>query len=135
MKGKNAVALKVATTEVHRWLEIKRIRTKKQEQNKDTIDNLIDAFMDGTLSLDENGTITMQLAFGVGEGDAIVKLDFKPRITVGEIHSAMSGIASTDPDARILAYIATLTSSPPAVIRKLDTEDYGVASSIVVFFF
>ena len=77
----------------------------------------------------------MNLSWPIGDGGKINKLVFKPRLTVGEIHNNLKGIKSNDTDARIYAYIAALTDQPIGVIRSLDTEDYRVASSIVVFFF
>jgi len=132
---KTAVAINVARAEVDRWLDAKRVNEKQRKTNSESIDHLVDAFADGTLVLNDDNKIAMNLTWEVGEGGKITKLEFKPRLRVGEIHNNMKGIKSTDADARILAYIATLTDQPSGVISQLDTEDYRVASSIVVFFF
>jgi F420-0:gamma-glutamyl ligase-like protein len=132
---KKAIAANVARAEVEKWLEFKRVKDRHRESNSETIDHLVEAFEDGTLILDDDHNIIMHLTFGVGEGEKIQTLKFKPRLKVGEIHNSMKGIKSTDADARILAYIATLTEQPIGVIRQLDTEDYRISSSMVVFFF
>lgn len=135
MKKKTEVAIEVAAKEVEKWLDAKRVNEKHRDANEDSINSLTDAFANGSLSLDEKNNITMNLTWPVGVDDKIVELKFKPRLSVGEIHNNMKGIKSTNADARILAYVATLTEQPSGVIRQMDTEDYRVASSIVVFFF
>ncbi len=50
------------------------------------------------------------------------------------IHSHLQGVKPSDADGRVGAYIAALTSTPKAVINCLDTEDYGIAQSIAIFF-
>jgi len=135
MKKKEAIATSVARIEVEKWLDFKRVKDKHRESNSETIDHLVESFEDGTLMLDDDHNIIMNLTFGVGEGEKIESLKFKPRLKVGEIHNSMKGIKSTDADARVLSYIATLTDQPIGVIRQLDTEDYRISSSVVVFFF
>ena len=135
MENGKKVSPQVAMQEVERWLDLKRIKASKRESNADTIEGLAESFEDGTLTLDDKGSITMNLTFGIGENESIKQLKFKPRISVGEIHQSLKGIKGTDADARIIAYMAALTGQMPAVIRKLDTTDHGIASGIVVFFF
>lgn len=132
---KKAVAESVARNEVNRWLDHKRVNEKHRNANAESIENLVDAFADGTLVLDDDHNIVMNLTWPIGEGGKITSLKFKPRLRVGEIHDNLKGIKSSDADARILAYIATLTEQPKGIVRHLDTEDYRAASSITVFFF
>ena len=129
------LAPNVAHKEVEKWLDHKRVKPKHRESNPESIENMVDSFEDGTLVLNEDHSINMELAFPIGEAGKIKTLNFKSRLSVGEIHNNLKGVKSGDTDARIYAYIAALTDQPIGVIRKLDTEDYRVASAIVVFFF
>lgn len=132
---KKAVAESVARNEVERWLDHKRVNEKHRNANSESIENMVDAFAEGTLILDDDHNIIMNLTWPVGEGENIKQLKFKPRLRVGEIQDALKGLKAGDVDARILSYIATLTDQPRGIVRHLDTEDYRAASAITVFFF
>ena len=96
---------------------------------------MIDAFVDGTVTLNENNVITHHLTFPIGDDGSIATLDFVPRIAVGTLHKHLKGVSAGNADGRILAYISALTNKPSGLIGKMDTEDYSIASSIAIFFF
>lgn len=127
------VSREVATEEVNSWLDYKKISDKKRIAQKDQIDSLVDAVCDGTLTLKADKTFVQELKFTEGE-NAILKLEFKPRLKMSVIHSHLQGVKSSDADGRIGAYIAALTNMPKSVIGTMDTEDFGVAQSIALFF-
>lgn len=129
-----AVSVDVAKIEVEKWLDFKRINSRKREANQESIESLINGFSDGILTLNEKThEIDFNLTFPIGEN--INKLTFKPRVNVGRIHDQLKGVKSGDMHQTVLAYISVLSEQNSGVIRQLDTEDYSIASSIVIFFF
>lgn len=124
-----------AEAEVNSWLDYKKISDKKRESYKDNIESLIDAMVEGILTLDDKEkVITQGLKFPIGEEMKVSELKYRPRITVGMVQAHMAGVKATDADGRITAYVAALTSQPKELIKKLDTEDNAVAQSIAIFF-
>jgi len=83
---------------------------------------------------DESHVYTQKLLFPIGEEKKFDELTFKPRLDIETIQNALQGVKSTDADGRILAYISALTGFSKSVIKKMDSEDYGVAQSIAIFF-
>lgn len=129
------IAKDIAAQEVQGWLDFKKIKEKKQESYKDQIEVLVDAVSEGTLEINpETKNITQNLDFPIGSEMKVSKLEYKPRLTVGEIQSHMGGVKATDADGRITAYVAALTNQPKELIKKLDTEDNSIAQSIAIFF-
>lgn len=129
-----AVSKEIATQEINKWLDFKKVNDKKKEAQKDQIESLVDALVDGSLVLNADFVLTQTLKFPTEGELKIISLDFKPRLKMQAIHNAMGGVKSGDVDGRVLAYIAALTSTPKAVIKDLDTEDYSISQSIAIFF-
>ena len=128
------VAREVAAQEIEKWLDYKKINDRKREQYKDSIDALIDAVSDGVLTVDEDHNLVQSLKFPIGNEVTTSKLEYKPRLKVASVHSALQGVKTADADGRICAYIAALTSQPKGVITALDTEDYSIGQAIAIFF-
>lgn len=128
------VNVETAQDDVNRWLEIKKVGESKRQSMNDSINNLVDAVADGTISIDSEGMITQNLKFPLGEDKSITALTYKPRISVGEAKKWLKDIKAGDIDGRLTAYVAALTGQAKEVINKLDSEDNGVAQSIAVFF-
>ncbi len=131
------VSKEVATKDIDRWLDYKKVRDSKREANKEYIDSLVAAVCDGLLVVNDDLTITQTLLFPIEdkEGkDAFKTLEYKARLNVSLLHLHMNGIKPGDNDGRLLAHVAALTAKPKELIKKIDTEDYGIALSIAVFF-
>lgn len=126
------VAKEVAELEINKWLDYKRVKDKKREAYKDAIETLIDAVSEGYLVVNEDFTLTHSLAFPVGAEGAFKELVYKPRIDVATIQKYANGAIGGD--ARVLATIAALSGQATTIISKMDTEDYGIASSVAIFF-
>lgn len=130
------VSKDLATEEINSWLDYKKVSDKKRESQKEQVESLIDAIADGSLTFKDDKTFTfVQVLKFQTEGDSpLTKLEYKPRLKMSTIHSHLQGVKSSDADGRICAYIAALTATPKALINSLDTEDYGIAQSIAIFF-
>lgn len=129
------VAREVAAKEIGSWLDYKRVKDRKRELYKDSIDVLVDAVCDGDLVVDsENFTLTQKLAFGTGGDEPVEELVFKPRIRLKDVRPHLQGVKADDADGRVVAYIAALTGQHKNVISALDTVESSIAQSIVVFF-
>lgn len=128
----------LALAEVTKWLDAKKIKASKRQAYQHQIDVLVDGFVDGSLVFDEEShSLTQKLSFPVGDDKGKVLLDkliFKPRLRVGELTQYLKGVASDDADGRVISYVACISENAPALIRKIDTVDYSLASAVVVFF-
>lgn len=130
------VPKKLAEKEVDSWLDYKRVKPKKREENKSSVETLVDGFECGVLSLNpQTKEIDFKLDFPIGNEGAIKKLTFKPRLKVGDAHAKLKGVGAGDVDGRIAAYVAALTDKNTALIREIDSEDYSFAQAIAIFFF
>jgi hypothetical protein len=126
------VSPEVAQQEIEAWLDAKRISSRKREEDgyKQAIETLVDGVVAGILTIREDRTIEHALLFPLdGFAD---KLEYKSRITVEAVNSRMKGVK--DGSGRIMATIAALTDKATAVISKLDTEDFGIAQAVAIFF-
>lgn len=132
------VSHEIAQAEVDAWLDRKRIRPTRRKDLEGAIENLVDAVKNGDLSFQEDGTIKQALLFPVGEAGegqlGFDALEYKPRMSVLDMEKATEGISPKDISGRMNATIAALTGKARGLIKKLDTEDHRVASSIAVFF-
>lgn len=128
------IARDKAQAEIESWLEYKKVGDKKREVGKDYIDLLIDSLAEGDIILKEDKSIEHMLKFPLEGEETVSKLVYKPRIKVQTIQAHMNGVKASDGDGRILATIAAISSSPKAIIQKLDTEDYGIATGVAYFF-
>jgi len=131
------IPLEVAQVEIEKWLDFKKVKTQKRENNKEQLELITDAICDGTLVLDDKTFVfTHKLLFPLGSGDSekIKELTYKPRLMVRDINAKMKGVKANDPDGRIVSYIAALTDQPSGIITSLDTEDNSLAQQIVQFF-
>lgn len=123
-----------ATEEIEKWLNFKHISEKKRQANKENIEALVDAICEGVLIIKEDFTIVQKLFCPLENEMPVHNLDYKPRLKIKEVSAQMEKVRAGDALGMITSYIAALTGQPRAVIQNLETEDYGVASSIAVFF-
>ncbi len=129
----NKVPIDQATIEVNEWLDYKKISDKRREDNKESIDSLVESICDGTLEFDGSAhTIKQNLKIPFESG--LKELVYKSRITVKDINQHMKGVSVSDIDSRVVAYVAALTNTAKGIILNLDTEDYKVGQSIAIFF-
>jgi len=126
------VSREVATVEVEEWLNKKRIYQSVREQQKDSIDLLIDAVMLGDITIGDDNTITHKLVNPTGD---IKEMKYKARISESDTRGPLSGVKGNDAEGRLNAYIQALTGTPKNIIAALDTStDKKIALSIAVFF-
>ena len=128
------VSRDVAEQEIESWLSIRKVRQKKIEGNEDQMENLIEAVQEGLISVNDDGVLTQKLNWPVGENDYLKELKYKVRLKVADSHKHLSGLKAGDMDGRMLAYVCALTNQSKTLIGGMDSDDYGIANSIVVFF-
>lgn len=129
------ISREVAEKEITSWLDYKKVSESKRVSHKDAVDTLIDAVSDGLLKFREADKALVHTLKWPTDGELPVKeLEYKPRLSVNQVHVHLQGVKSTDADGRICAYVAALTSKSKEFIKKLDTEDYGISQSVAVFF-
>lgn len=129
------VSREIAQQEIDKWLDFKKVSPKKRETNKDSIEALVDAIIEGTLVLkDETKVLVHTLRFPTEGEDPIKVLEYKPRLKMDAVHAHLNSVKSSDADGRVAAYIAALTTKSKTVVKAMDTEDYSIAQSIAIFF-
>ena len=129
------VARDVAELEIEAWLDHKKVKSKKRESLSDNIEALVEAVEEGVLSFDEDsGELVQRLEHPVGENGYLKELRYKPRLKVGQVHRHLKGLDSGDLDGRMKAYICAITNQSSELIGGMDSDDYGIPNSIVVFF-
>src|SRR5688572_22991268 len=130
------VSKEVATDEINKWLDSKKVFAGKREAYKDHIDIMIEAISEGCLTILEDGSIKQTLLFELngGEGMAVKELQYKPRLNRKMVIPHLTNVKAGDGDGRVLATMAALTGQPKNILSSLDNEDSRIADSIVVFF-
>lgn len=119
---------------INQWMDHKKVRDRKREAYKQSIESLVDAAKDGELVLDKGFKLIYTLRHPIDNEVKTSKLEFKPRINTKELKRKTKGISAGDVEGRTAAYVAALTNQPVNLIEELDTEDNDIASSIAVFF-
>lgn len=130
----NVVARDVASKDIEKWLDYKKVSDRKRTANKESIEVLIDAVEDGILVLNEDYTLTHKLKFPIENEIPVTELVYIPRLKVSTVHNKLKGISATSPDERVLAYASALTGKVTNIIKDLETEDYSLVQSVVLFF-
>lgn len=130
------VTQEVAAAEVKGWLDLKKLGAKRREDKNDSIEVLVGAVMEGTITIDSSGSITQTLNFPTaskGE-DGVTSLTYKPRLSAKQIQACLQGSKIGDGYGVIIALVAILTEQAKGVIQNLDGEDMSVAQAIANFF-
>jgi hypothetical protein len=130
------VQFDLAKAEVEGWLDKKRIPSKKRESLSGMNENLIDAVVEGDLSIDEEtGVMTHTLVVPIGENEGCKELKYKLRITAKDVEPHKRLIKGSDFGDELTRIILALTGAPINIIRQLDMgTDRSIAEAIAVFF-
>lgn len=131
------VTEEIAEKDVQRWLDTKKFSDEKRTNMESTIKEMVGYVKEGNLIISVEGKITQKLNFEIGEEEKVFELEYQNRISVDDIHKRMTGsqVKAGDVDGRIRVYVAALTRKPYALIGRLDSTDWSVASTIASFFF
>jgi len=128
----------VAQDCVDAWLEARRIKPKKREEKKESIEAIIDAVEDGVIMIDpDTNEITQMLDFPVQNSDGVVtvkELVYKPRLTVLERDKGIKGVKADDGFGLVHGYISAMTDTPKQVLKSLDMQDYNVCQNLATLF-
>ena len=120
-----------AQAEFERWAyETKKLRPVALKKHADACENFIDALCDGTLTIEEDGSIIQKLAFEIA---GKTQLKYKPRLTVGELSRALDSRGTDTEKARKM--VSILTGEMTTVLEKIDSNDWAVANSVTVFYY
>lgn len=135
MNTDEKVTPEMAEEEVQKWLDFKKISPSKRTDKKDQIKQLVNAIIDGDISINEENEIVQVLKTPIGTGDKQIKeFKYKPRITVGAVQQHLKNIQTSDADGRVVCYIQALTGQSAGMIKGLDSVDYDIAQTIAIFF-
>jgi hypothetical protein len=130
------ISLKAAENEVSNWLDSLDILPERREDMfvKAVIANIVRAVQKGLWIFNENGTITQNLKFPLGEKGVTSSLTYTNRYKIGDWHKRKQKIAHGDATGEIIAKLSLMSGQPAAVIESLENPDYEVATNVAVFF-
>jgi len=131
---KKVVTREQATLEVNSWLDKKKVYESTRESQKDSIDLLIEAMVNGDLKLDPDFNFIHKLLVPEVLNGEVAELKYKLRLNDKMLKPCMNGVKSNDADGRLTAYISALTGQVKGILEGLDTADKKIALSIAVFF-
>lgn len=131
MENTEKMTQEVAQAEFEKWAyETKRLRSAALEKHANDCQNFVDALCDGTLSIEEDGSVTQKLAFEVAGRN---QLKYKPRLTVAEMGSALDYKGGDSGKTRKM--VSIMTGEIVGVLDKMDSTDWALATSITAFYF
>lgn len=129
------ISQEVAQSEINNWLKKRKVFKSQIEQNKGSIDLLVDAMVEGLLTYDPTtNKLTQTLLFPLGDGGVTKEIVWGFRLNQEMQDPHMKGLDIQDIEGRFAAMTAALTESPKSLYKKLDTADSKVSKAILVFF-
>ena len=131
------ISEEIARKDFENWVSPKKLPKKKLEENAEHADVIIDGIMDGSIVINEDNTLTLNLIWPTTEDEnGVSKLEFKKhRMKFADGQRATKGLKPDDADGRLLAFVSFLTDQPVGVIKNLAYgSDLTRASSITVYF-
>ena len=130
------ISKEVAQQEFNKWAEAKKISDTKRESNKDCEEEILNAIMEGHLTLTEENEWKYKLKFHLGKGEMNIvnELTFKLRLTINELNSVSKGLKPSDVEGKLIAYLSAITGESIGLLKTLDTVDYSTVSCIVAYF-
>lgn len=129
------VTFEKALNEFNAWLDYKKVSNSKRESLKDVQDEIIDAIVDGHLSIDSDTFEILYKLKLAPEKGGLTEIKFQARVSTGIIDSKLRGVALNDAPGRVRAYACAITGLTPNDFRVLDTADWSIVSDIVAYFF
>jgi hypothetical protein len=123
-----------AEKEINNWLDKKKVFQSTREELHREIDVLIDGMCEGYLTLDDKFIFTHKIMIPEQVEGLCTQLKYKLRLSEPDMTEPMKGVKTSDGEGRLNAIISALTGEAKSVIRKLDTQDKKLATSIAVFF-
>lgn len=128
-----AVSFEVAESEVKRWLDEKKVSSRRRDAMIGMQENIIEAIQDGLITIDDECVITQKLKFpdGVGANE----LRWKTRISSIDLEGPKRVVKGDAWDDNMTRTIMAATGCVANTARKLDsTTDRQLAESIAIFF-
>jgi hypothetical protein len=126
------VQIEVAQADIERWLDGTMVMNSKRVASKSDIELMTDAICDGLLVVNEDLTLSQKLLYPL---EGVSHLTYKSRLSVGDPASRLKEFKADDVHGMVLAYVATLTQKPNALIKNIDRKDYRISTAIAGFFF
>ena len=125
------ISIEVAQAEIQKWLDGTKVMASKQAASKSDIELLTDAVCDGLLVVNEDLTLTQKLLYPL---EGVTELTYKARLSVSDPASRLKEFKADDIHGMILAFVATLTQKPNALIKNIDRKDYRISTAVAGFF-
>lgn len=145
------VPQEIAMEEFQGWLDYKKTKmtlvmegAEVTEEKIGDIDEdnkaamaIVEAIMSGDLVVNEDMSLTYNLAFPIrDENQSVVlnKLTLKPRMNAFEVQKATKGISQDEPFKLFIGYVHVLSGEVKGLVNKLDSIDFSLLQKIVGYF-
>lgn len=133
LRDGQVVSTAIATAEINKWLDSKKIGGSKRAKYKHHIAEMVSAVEDGYLKLDENLVLHQTLKFPFKEEVTTENLTYKPRMSGNDRDEATKHSDGSGSDI-VYCFGAFLTGKVKAFLKKLDSEDHAIMQAVVMFF-
>lgn len=137
MEKSQVISAEVAQNEVEKWLDLRRVKPSLREKYKDAVQVMVESVCDGSLVLQDNGSLKQTLVFPIEtkDGDiALTELVYKPRFKVKELSMQSQDMNASNSLDITISYVSAVSSVSKSLVKEMDMEDYKVAQCIVTFF-
>lgn len=128
------VTAEIALDEITKWLNQKKVFQSVRDQQKENIDLLVEAMMNGQLVRESDNSLKYQLAIPLENEKPVREIRFAPRLNDRMLAPYLKGVSATDGDARLQAITAALTNEAKGIIASLDSVDKKICMAVAVFF-
>jgi hypothetical protein len=131
----NLVSIDVATADVKRWMDHKRIAEKRRAELVSAQEIMVNAIMDGSLILEDDMKWKHTLIFPIEGEVGVSEIKYKSRLTDMDIEPYRKIVKGSDFDSQMKQVKLALTNKPVGVINALDSStDKQISDAIALFF-
>lgn len=130
------VSRDAAVNEINKWLDYKRIRDARRDENEDNIEVLVEAMMYGDLRKEGNQLVQKLIEPLGAAGSEVEEITYDARVKQSKIMNVQTRnkVKANDHQALMVCYVAAITGESFGLIKTMVTEDWRIAQSIVLFF-
>ncbi len=131
------VSFEIATAEIEKWLDSKKISQLRREKNIGSFETLVGLVREGSLVVNDDMSVTLSLNFPIKspEGtDSVSSLKFKQRMSEAELEPNRKLVGGSGNAAILMATAITVTGELHAILKKCDSIDMENIHNICIFF-
>ena len=131
----NVVSIDIATADVKRWMDHKRVAEKRRAELVSAQEIMVNAIMEGSLVLEDDMKWKHTLIFPLEGEIGVTEIKYKPRLNDSDIEPYRKIVKGSDFESQMKQVKMALTSQPVGIINALDSStDKQISDAIALFF-